>query len=371
MSSLDQVYQLYNYVFAKDTNKLRNGLKRVRPNRQQLHELLATALTLNGRQGVAKVLLNHGAPINWNTRNNTYPLSHTPLFMTILKRKDDLTRLLLDHGSNPNQRDAYGFTPLHRASVIPNNEKIIRLLLKKGAGVDAKTPRKYDAFVTPFERGENTPLHIAVHQGGEERNPQEVFKNVRVLVDVGKAKLNLKNSLGETPLHIAARQDASMVHQIQFLIDRGAFINMKNQNGETPLHVAARLLKMHNVKVLLENGAIPFVQNYDNQTPADVAKNFDYFYTPTNVERKIRTWPGERSALRRMATASLNSVRKKSGEQLHIPNNIKRQILSHTGLFRRNQFGRPINTNTTEMRDAWKKEKQRRDRKRKRTGNNT
>jgi ankyrin repeat protein len=201
-----------------------------------------------------------------------------PLFMTIRMKNDALVRLLLERGSKVNQRDRDGFAPLHIASTIPNNENIIRLLLKKGANVDIKSPRRQGFFGV---EGENTPLHIAVHQGGEEINSQEVFKNVRVLVDVGKAKLNVKNSEGDTPLHIAAARDTKVV---QFLIDRGAHVNIKNTQGETPLHIAAYHGKKENVKILLQNGAIPFVQDSFGRTPADVIEPSN----PTQVIRRIR-----------------------------------------------------------------------------------
>jgi ankyrin repeat protein len=372
VSAASLVDGAHNAMFHGNTRKLQNGLTRERPTRLELHELLVYVLTASDwvaeprheyLSKTVKVLLNHGAPVNMNPSR---PSAHMPLFMAIQMKNDALVRLLLDHGSNPNQRDADGFTALHRASTIPNNEKIIRLLLRKrkkengsnvnGANVNAKTPRVDTGVNWLVIESENTPLHLAVHREKE--------KNVRVLVDVGKAKLNIKNSEGDTPLHIAASRNEKVV---QFLIDRGAHVNIKNTRGETPLHVAAYHGKKKNVKILLQNGAIPFVQDSWGRTPADVIEPSN----PTQVIRRIRrtldTWPGQRSALRRMATASLNSVRnKKSGQKLYIPNNIKQRILSQTGLFRRNQFGRPINTNNAEIRNAWAKEKQRRDRKRKR-----
>jgi ankyrin repeat protein len=336
------------------------------------------------RENIIKILLKDGAPTDLNTQTmqrNDYPYRFTPLGFAIRDKNTAMVKLLLDHGANPNQRDAEGYTPLHRAGSIvttivkllldhganpnqrdverytplhraamkPDNTTIIRLLIQRGANVDAKTeglrhPVAYEVGLTP--------LHLATYRTN--------IENVRTLVDIGKAKVNVKSSLGNTPLHKAAsRENGERI--AQFLIDRGAHVNVKDRRGQTPLHKAVACGLINTVKMLLNNGAIPFIQDSSGDTPSNLAKDFKYI----NIEHMLRTWPGERSILRRMATASMNSVRNRNtGNRLHMPNNVKQRILSKTGLFRRNQYGRPINGNNAEIRNAWTKEQQRRKRKR-------
>jgi ankyrin repeat protein len=286
-------------------------------------------------------------------QRNDYPFFYTPLGFAIRDKNDAIVKLLLDHGANPNQRDVERYTPLHRAAMDRNNATIIRLLIQRGANVDAKTeglrhPVAYEVGLTP--------LHLATYRTS--------IENVRTLVDIGKAKLNVKSSLGDTPLHKAAsRENGERI--VQFLIDRGAHVNVKNRHGQTPLHKAVACGLINTVKMLLNNGAIPFIQDSWGDTPSNLAKDFKYI----NIERVLRTWPGERSALRRMATASMNSVRNRNtGNRLHVPENVKQRILSKTGLFNRNQYGRPTTKNMSdaEIRNAWKKEQTR---KRKRNEN--
>jgi hypothetical protein len=358
---------LYNAVIAGNTQKLKNELTRGprRPTRRDLHKLLTAAIyNYTSRpqlqENIIKVLLNHGAPVNRNTtgRNDNYRFhNRTPLGEAVRTRNSTIVKLLLDHGANANQRDAEGFTPLHRASEVPDNATIIRLLIRKGVNVDAKTRPNVS-----YWDYELTALHIAAYRNN--------IENVRTLVDIGKAKVNLKSGEWNTPLHKAIRPSHGTrtgldENIVQFLIDRGAHINVKNNGGRTPLHEAAVLGKTKVVKILLENGAIPFIQDSRGLTPYD--------YLTPYIERMIRTWPGERSVLRRMATASINSVRNRTtGQRLHIPNNIKQRILSRTGLFNRNQLGRPTNRNMSqaEIRNAWKKEQNRlQNRKRKRNEN--
>jgi ankyrin repeat protein len=329
-----------------------------------LYKLLAIAVTWHGiavtfdpsypinKENIIKTLLEYGAPTNLNTtNNNAYPWRFTPLGFAIRDKKYAIVKLLLDHGANPNQRDIERYTLLHKAAMKPDNATIIRLLIQGGANVDAKTeglrhPVAYEVGLTP--------LHLATYRTS--------IENVRTLVDIGKAKLNVKSSLGDTPLHKAAsRENGERI--VQFLIDRGAYVNVKNRHGQTPLHKAVAYGLINTVKMLLNNGAIPFIQDSSGDTPSDLAKDFKY----TNIERMLRTWPGQRSALRRMATASMNSVRNRNtGNRLHVPENVKQRILSKTGLFNRNQYGRPTTKNISdaEIRNAWNKEQQRRKRKR-------
>jgi len=330
-----------------------------------LYELLGLSvsrLAANTHQpeNIIKTLLKYGAPTNLNTQtmqSNNYPFRFTPLGFAIRDKNTAIVKLLLDHGANPNQRDVERYTPLHKAAMESNNATIIRLLIQRGANVDAKTeglrhPVAYEVGLTP--------LHLATYRTS--------IENVRTLVDIGKAKLNVKSSLGDTPLHKAAsRENGERI--VQFLIDRGAHVNVKNRRGQTPLDKAVAYGLINTVKMLLNNGAIPFIQDSWGDTPSVYAKDFKY----TNIERMLRTWPGQRSVLRRMATASMNSVRNKNtGQRLHVPENVKQRILSQTGLFNRNQYGRSIKKNMSdaEIRNAWRQEQnKRRNKKRKRNEN--
>jgi ankyrin repeat protein len=322
--------------------------------------------TRNSRENIVKTLLKYGAPTNQDANNN-YAYRHTPLGFAIQRKNNTIVKLLLDHGANPNQRDAEGYTPLHRASEIPKNATVIRFLIQRGANVDAKTEGQ--ALYPPYGL---TPLHIATLHWHYTSGDWSI-ENVRVLVDIGRAKVNVKSTDGfSSPLHFAASRKNGE-HLVQFLIDRGAHVNAKDHRRQTPLHKAVASMGydtygyIHTVKTLLNNGAIPFIQDSTGRTPSDLA----YLY---NIKHMLHTWPGQRSVLRRMATASMNSIRNRNtGEQLHIPNNVKQQILSKSGLFNRNQYGRPVNRgiNNAEIRNAWTKEKQKQDRKRKHNHNNS
>jgi ankyrin repeat protein len=295
-------------------------------------------------------------------QSNDYPFRFTPLGFAIRDKNTAIVTLLLDYGANPNQRDIDGYTALHRAAMIPDNAAAIRLLIQRGANVDMKTSNNVTSGFGAFGGG-LTPLHLAIQTS-------QGIENVRTLVDIGKAKVNAKSNTRSSSLHMAVYKIGKEKEQvIRFLLDRGVHVNTKDNRGWTPLHTASHMGHYYPaggykniIKILLEHGAIPFIQNFQGRTPADLASN-------KKIENMLRTWPGQRSVLRRMATASMNSVRNRTtGNRLHMPNNVKQRILSQTGLFRRNQYGRPINSNISDaaIRNAWRKDQTR---KRKRNEN--
>jgi len=133
-----------------------------------------------------------------------------------------MVRRLLDAGCNPNisRSDVKGtWTPLHEASLHGSNE-VIELLLDRGANIEAETAtqatplalasRHYKVAATRclLSRGANvntqdkagsTPIIQACLVGAT--------SVAKLLVEVGKADLTLKNKAGATALDEADRKD--------------------------------------------------------------------------------------------------------------------------------------------------------------------
>lgn len=60
---------------------------------------------------------------------------------------------------------------------------------------------------------------------------------VKMLLGVSNIDVNVKNSLGMTPLHCCVKTYNN--HMVQLLLDAGSDINQTDRNKETPLHYAA------------------------------------------------------------------------------------------------------------------------------------
>ena len=109
---------------------------------------------------------------------------------------------------------------------------VVQHLLSRGAGIDIKDIIGW------------TPLHLAARNGHS--------NVVQHLLD-GGAGVDIKNNVdGETPLHRAAWDGRYNV--VQHLLDRGAGIDAKNNGGSTPLQLAEQQKHVDVVALLKAKG---------------------------------------------------------------------------------------------------------------------
>ena len=156
----------------------------------------------------------------------------TPLCVALCHGSNDVVRLLLQRGADPNKSicgkwmGRKGVTPLISAA---DNKAGAKLLLDRGGNPN-----------TADESG-NTPLHTAALRDNQDM--------VKLLMDRG-AVPNVVGEKGVTPLHLAARNGHSDV--VQLLICGGADSNKTDDEGRTPLSEAGYTRLMN---ILLEAGA--------------------------------------------------------------------------------------------------------------------
>jgi ankyrin repeat protein len=147
-------------------------------------------------------------------------------------RNDEIAKLLIQKGANVNAKDEFGSTTLLSALYLDNNKEIVELLLNKGADINVKN-----------EKWE-TPLIIA-----SEKNSCEVIK---LLIDKG-AHINIEGKNGDTPLINACKK--GIIEIVEVLINAGADINLKSSNHKTPLVVAWENHHFVIVELLIQKGS--------------------------------------------------------------------------------------------------------------------
>ncbi len=92
------------------------------------------------------------------------------------------------------------------------------------------------------------PIHKAAYKGD--------LKKVKEIIDRDPNQINVQDSLGYTPLHLASGK--GHIEIVEFLLNHGADIESEIFDGETPLMLAARYAihgKYETIKTLLEHGA--------------------------------------------------------------------------------------------------------------------
>ena len=82
--------------------------------------------------------------------------------------------------------------------------------------------------------------------------------------------LNIKDSKGNTPLHIAI-DNRWGIKIVSILIRAKAELNEQNNYGDTPLHIATTAQSDEIVRALIKAGVNPNIQNGDGQTPLHIA----------------------------------------------------------------------------------------------------
>ncbi|KAJ1478836.1 ankyrin repeat-containing domain protein [Baffinella frigidus] len=93
-------------------------------------------------------------------------------------------------------------------------------------------------------------------------------KGPLMLLDQG-ADINVKDTDGETPLHIAV--EAGNDGFVQTLLSMGADVHVTTELGDTALHLATRGGCCEAVQMLLDNCADLRAKNSSGETPEDLA----------------------------------------------------------------------------------------------------
>lgn len=138
-----------------------------------------------------------------------------PLFELIAQRENETVKNLINSGFNVNTKDDHNETALHVA-VEHKNLEIVRLLIEKGANVNAQTKGK----VTPILRLDNY------------FEDKEAALEILCLLILKGAKVNA-NPDKETPLMTACMENN--IEAATVLLEAGANPNLKDEDGETAL----------------------------------------------------------------------------------------------------------------------------------------
>jgi len=220
---------------------------------------------------IMKLLLEKGAGPNacWNDE----PLLHYTLSWHYL----EAARLLLVHGADRKVKNHLGQAALHIAIVKRILKDAIFLLdglqeisqsmepshLLMSTPNQAASARSNDvAGLYVRDRYGQTPLDLAAWLGQTE----EVKILLRYTEDV-----NVKDMLGQTPLHGAAIHGDNL-EIIELLLKHRADPNIQDREGRTPFYLAATMGKIPAAKLLLENGAdINAKDSYGDAAPVPLS----------------------------------------------------------------------------------------------------
>ena len=243
-----------------------------------------TPLHLASRDGhleVTRVLLEHGTDVNARDISKWTPLRHA-----LDEGHVEVARVLVENGGDVGAQGMDDWMPLHWASRHGQAE-LVEVLLEHGADMDAEDIHGWTPWRRALDEGHvevvqvlarhslavssqrksksksnDTPLHRASGGGHVE------FARSLLKYGADASALDKKKS---TPLHLASR--GGHVDVVLVLLEHGADASVQDKNKSTPLHLASRSGHVDVVLVLLEHGVDVNARDMSKRTPLRYASD--------------------------------------------------------------------------------------------------
>jgi ankyrin repeat protein len=204
---------------------------------------------------MAKLLIEHGAEVNWRDGNNS---ALTALHFFASNGNAKVAELLIDHGAEVDVKNGRGQTPLHLAAQ-EGRLNTVKLLISRGADVNAKSKENKTPFdYSVFPVWNEDAYHV---ESGRINRCKEV---AAFLLDYEPAY---------TISNIAWLGD--MEHLAEMITNDPAVVNLP-ANGEFSLFAAIRGNNPEAVEYLLTHGAQPDATGRFKQSPLQLAAYIGY-----------------------------------------------------------------------------------------------
>ena len=179
-------------------------------------------------------LLKLGANPNLETVYGTTP------FSTAMDRKVDLMSMMVSYGAEIDYINSFGFTLLHNAAEELNVDLVTKLL-QHGADPDI------------LDRLNESAMHKVLLSPYIENYKNAILEVTEQLVKHG-ANVNVQNSDGETPLHIAVGYSAEVKkveNGLEILVRVGLDPYIRNHDDRSAFEEALKLNNINATKIML------------------------------------------------------------------------------------------------------------------------
>jgi hypothetical protein len=204
-------------------------------------------------------------------------------------RDEPFARILLDRGANPNARTKEGFTALMMAAGQAGDAAVVKLLLDRGAKVEAVEPVQWTPLLGAVKGGDLAKTRLLLDAGEKGELASRVgveLTRIAVLqedgamldllvangLDAGRPLNNAR--VGRTPLMLAAM--AGLEVSVERLLRHRVDPNARDPRGMTALMYAMLRDRGHDriVRALLAAGADASLKSDAGLTARDFALKY-------------------------------------------------------------------------------------------------
>ncbi|KAJ5297125.1 uncharacterized protein N7443_008018 [Penicillium atrosanguineum] len=253
--------------------------------RRDEHPPAITALHLasfNGHERQVGVLLSLGGEdINSTDGTGTYPV-----ISASVNGHEKVVQLLLEKGAEVNAQDREDRNALQAAS-FEGHDEIVQLLLEKGAEVNAQGRYYGNALKTASFKGHDKIVQLLLEKGAEVNAQGGYYGNalqaasfkgqdkiVRLLLEKG-AEVNAQGGHYENALYATSSEGHDKI--VQLLLEKGAEVNAQGGHYGNALQAASSEGHDKLVQLLLEKGAEVNAQggHYGNALQAASSEGHD------------------------------------------------------------------------------------------------
>ncbi|XP_049588667.1 protein phosphatase 1 regulatory inhibitor subunit 16B [Syngnathus scovelli] len=205
----------------------------------------------------------------------------TALHQCCIDNYEEMVKILLDRGAGVNAQDNELWTPLHAAATC-GHAGLVKILIAHGADLLAVNS---DGNM-PYDLCEDDPTLDIIETAMANRGiTQEMINETRAsterrmlgdiqeLVRLGD-EVNRQDSQGATLMHIAAANGYMQASEL--LLEAGARMDLRDSDGWQPLHAAACWGQMHVAELLVSHGASLNAKTFLDETPIDLCEDEEF-----------------------------------------------------------------------------------------------